>query len=106
MPNPSLGSGLFATPRNFTTSPPAFWAVLLHQPSSTAYACHGLRIMIRSNGDDGMIVNRHHYILTFQLPQLETQLLGLDPRQLLTESTLHLFHATPVAPATAILASQ
>ncbi|MCF7731809.1 MAG: hypothetical protein K9N23_08980 [Akkermansiaceae bacterium] len=100
-PNPSLDSGVFAVPRYFTTSPPAFWAVLLHPPSSTAYACHGLRVRIRSNLDDGMIVNRQRYILTFKLPRLETQLLGLDPRQLLAESTLHLFHATPVAPAIA-----
>jgi hypothetical protein len=100
-PNPGLGSGFPAPSRYYTTSPPAFWAVLLHPPSSTAYACHGLRIRIRSNGDDGMIVNRRQYILTFRLPLLETQLLGLDSGKVLTESTLYLFHAVPIARAKA-----
>lgn len=100
-PNPSLDSGHFATPRNFSTAPPAFWAVLLHPPSSTAYACHGLSITARPNGDDGMIVNRQQYTLTFKLPLLETQLLGLDSGKLLAESTLYLFHAVPIARARA-----
>ena len=59
------------------------------------------RIRLRHNSDSGMIVHTHHLLLSFQLPRLETRLLGLDPKQLLAESTLHLFQAVPIARAEA-----
>ena len=95
IPNPSLFSS-FQHTDNYSTSPPEFWAVLFHAPSSTAYACHGPRVRLRYGLETPIIPTRHH-LLSFQLPRLETRLLGLDPRQLLAESTLHLFQAIPVA---------
>jgi len=96
-PNPSLTSG-FARPNYFfSTAPPEFWAVLLHHPSSTAYACHGLRVRVGQLEGTGTIIHTRHHLLEFHLPRLETRLLGLDPQQLLANSTLHLFQAVPIA---------
>jgi hypothetical protein len=100
VPNPSLGGG-FEQSRYWTTAPPEFWAVLLHAPSSTAYACIGLQSRANRNGNNGMIIHNRNYLLSFKLPRLETQLLGLDPQKVLAESTLHLFQAVHMGDADA-----
>lgn len=99
LPNPEV----FAEPSDafgVSTAPPEFWAVLLHRPSSTAYACHGLVGDDRISSPVSMVTTRRHHLLSFPLPRLETRLLGMDPQKLLAESELHLFQAIPVDRAT------
>lgn len=95
IPSQSLGDP-FQELDQYSTAPPEFWAVLLHPPSSTAYACHGMRARLHF-GLRGPIVQVRHHLLSFRLPLLETRLLGLDPKKILAESELHLFQARPIA---------
>ncbi len=96
MANPSLFDP-FQRSGYYSTSPPEFWAVLLHPATSTAYACYGIRFRTGYGLPGTSITETRHHLLSFKLPRLETRLLGLDPQHLLAESELHLFHAVPVA---------
>ena len=96
MANPALFDP-FLRSDYYSTSPPEFWAVLLHPATSTAYACYGIRFRTGYGLPGTSITETRHHLLSFKLPRLETRLLGLDPQQLLAESELHLFHAVPVA---------
>lgn len=75
-----------------SADPPEVWAVLFHEPSRTAYGTASLREGFgRNAGPAGFLIRRTDLVLHFQLPELETALLGLDARRVLEESALYLF---------------
>jgi|GEM_PF-7046191 len=72
--------------------PPEVWGILLHGPSGTAYGTASLREGFGGGtGPAGILIRRTDLLLRFQLPGLETALLGLDAGRVLEESTLYLF---------------
>lgn len=82
-------------------APPEIWGILYHEPSRTAYGTVSTRTGRFPDGISGAVIWRQDLLLRFELPRLESALLGLDPRKVLEESELYLFEASRVGPAIA-----
>lgn len=81
--------------------PPELWGILLHRESGTAYGTVSIRERRFPDGIGGMLLWRQDLLLRFELPGLESALLGLDPEKILAESELHLFEMTKRGEASA-----
>jgi hypothetical protein len=85
------------------TEPPELWGILFHPSSGTAYGTASLRETRPNPGPYSFLICKNLLVLRFELPQLETALLGLDANRLLEESTLYLFAVEWVGPVRARL---
>ena len=72
-------------------APPQVWGVLFHPSSGTAYGTVSGRVDGSAPGTCDLLIERRNLLLRFELPRLETALLGLDPETVLAESQLYLF---------------
>ena len=74
-----------------SNTPPEVWGILLHAETGTAYGTVSGRIDGQFPGTRDLLIKRHELLLRFELPRMETALLGLSPESVLTGSKLHLF---------------
>lgn len=72
-------------------SPPDVWGVLYHEESRTAYGTASSRARHRQEGLREIFLTEEDLVLRFELPHMESALLGLDPRKVLSQSMLYLF---------------
>ena len=71
--------------------PPEIWGILFHPESGTAYGTVSGRIDGLIPGTRDLLIERRNLLLRFELPRLETTLLGLSPESVLSGSKLYLF---------------
>ena len=92
------------TKRGTSNPPPEVWGILFHPESGTAYGTVGGRINKGSSGPRDLLIKRHNLLLRFELPRLETALLGVSPESILAGSKLYLFYFEKVESAQASFA--
>ena len=80
---------------------PKVWGVLFDPNNKTAYGTAGGRVGGPVPGTRNVLIRRRQLLLRFELPRLETALLGLSPESVLAGSELYLFYFEQVADAQA-----